>query len=206
MGWYADQFLPRAINFVMDTGPMRRLREETVAPLEGTVLEIGFGTGLNLPHMPSRVDRLLAVDPATLGRRLAAERIADASFPVDFVGLDGQRVDLPDNAVDNALCTWTLCTIPDPTAALAEVRRILRPGGVLRFIEHGRHADPGLAVWQDRVNPIQKFFAGGCHLNRPIDALVTGAGFRIDGLTQFAMPGPKIMSWNYTGTAVPQVD
>lgn len=203
MGWYADQFLPRAIDFVMDTAPMRRLRETTAAPLEGTVLEIGFGSGLNLPHIPARVDRLLAVDPATLGRRLASERIAEAPFPVEFVGLDGQQIDLPDQSVDHALCTWTLCTIPDAVAALREVRRILRPGGVLRFVEHGRHEDPRVAVWQDRVNPVQNLLAGGCNLNRPIDALVRDAGFAVEELEQFSTPGPKIMTWMYMGTAVP---
>lgn len=201
MGFYEDQILPRAIDFVMDTGPMRRLRERTAAPLEGTVLEIGFGTGLNLPHYPARVDRMLAVDPATLGRKLASERLAATRFPVEFVGLDGQSIDLPDASVDSALCTWTLCTIPDAERALAEVKRILRPGGALRFVEHGRHPSPRVARWQDRLNPVQNLFAGGCNLNREIDRIVQSSGFVLEELDTFAMPGPRVMTWSYLGTA-----
>lgn len=203
MGWYEDKVLPRVIDFVMDTGPMRTLRTRTAEPLTGTVLEIGFGSGLNLPHYPEAVEQVLAVDPAMLGRTLAAGRLAQASFDVDFVGLDGQSVDLPDNSVDNVLCTWTLCTIPDADRALREVRRVLRPGGSLRFIEHGRHPEAGTARWQDRLNPVQKVFAGGCNLNRPIDELVRGAGFTVDDLETFGMPGPRFLTWTYLGTARP---
>lgn len=201
MGFYEDQILPRAIDFVMDTAPMRRLRERTAAPLQGAVLEIGFGSGLNLPHYPARVERMLAVDPATLGRRLASERLAAADFPVEFVGLDGQSIDLPDASVDSALCTWTLCTIPDAERALGEVKRILRPGGALRFVEHGRHPNPRVARWQDRLNPVQNVFAGGCNLNREIDRIVRSAGFVLEELDTFAMPGPRFMTWSYLGTA-----
>ncbi len=203
MGWYEDKVLPRVIDFVMDTGPMRKLRTRTAAPLTGTVLEIGFGSGLNLPHYPEGVEQVLAVDPAMLGRSLAAARLAQVPFDVDFVGLDGQAVDLPDDSVDNALCTWTLCTIPDADRALREVKRVLKPGGSLRFVEHGRHPEVGTARWQDWLNPMQKAFAGGCNLNRPIDELVRGAGFTVDDLETFGMPGPRFMTWTYMGTARP---
>ncbi|MCO4772737.1 MAG: class I SAM-dependent methyltransferase [Deltaproteobacteria bacterium] len=201
MGWYEDRVLPRMIDLVMDTGPMRKLRVKTAEPLAGTVLEIGFGTGLNLPHYPAAVTQVLAVDPAMLGRTLAAERLKAVSFDVDFVGLDGQAVELPDASVDAALCTWTLCTIPDADRALKEVQRILKPGGALRFVEHGRHPQDGVARWQDRFNPVQKFFAGGCNLNRRIDALIRDSGFELEELETFGMPGPKVMTWTYLGTA-----
>ncbi len=201
MGIYADQVLPRVVDWFMDKPALARLRVKTAAPLSGEVLEIGFGSGLSLPHYPDTVTRVHAVDPATLGRRLAAERIEESQIPVDFTGLDGQRIPLADASIDSALCTWTLCTIPDADQALREVQRVLRPGGVLRFVEHGRHHDPGLARWQDRLNPLQNLFAGGCNINRPIDALITQSGFDLTDLETFSMPGPRLLTWMYLGTA-----
>jgi len=206
VGFYDEQVLPRAIDLVMDTGVMRKLRKRTLAPVSGTVLEVGFGSGLNLPFYPSAVERLLAVDPAMVGRKLAGKRLDAVEFDVEFVGLDGQQIPLDDDAVDSAVCTWTLCTIPDADRALREVARILRPGGTLRFVEHGRHPDPGVARWQDRLNPIQNRFAGGCNLNRPIDDIVRDAGFALDELDTFAMPGPRFITWSYLGTARPAGD
>jgi ubiquinone/menaquinone biosynthesis C-methylase UbiE len=129
--------------------------------LDGEVLEVGFGSGLNLPHLPPAATKLYAVDPAELGRRLAAERLAEAPVPVEFVGLDGQDLPLEDDSVDRVLSTWTLCTIPDADRALHEVRRVLRPGGTFHFVEHGRSPDAKVARWQDRLNPIQQRVAGG---------------------------------------------
>ena len=201
MGIYADHVLPRVVDWFMDTAAIARLREQTAAPLRGDVLEIGFGSGLSLPHYPAAVTRIYAVDPAVLGRRLARERIEQTSIPVEFTGLDGQTIPLPDASVDSALCTWTLCTIPDADRALREVQRVLRPGGVLRFVEHGRHPDPGLARWQDRLNPLQNLLAGGCNMNRPIDALITASGFALSDLETFSMPGPRLLTRMYLGTA-----
>ncbi len=200
-GFYERQILPRCVDWVMSSGPMRAERARVAAPLSGTVLEIGFGTGLNLPFYPEGVDRVLAVDPATLGRRLARRRLEAAPFPVEFVGLDGEDIPLPDASVDAALCTWTLCTIPDPARALAEVRRILRPGGALHFIEHGRHPSAGVARWQDRLNPIQNACAGGCNLNRSIDTIVADSGLQLEALETYAMPGPRFLTWTYRGVA-----
>lgn len=201
MGFYENQVLPRVIDLVMSTGNMKKARKRTAVSLEGeTVLEIGFGSGLNLPFYPSSVKQLLAVDPAVLGRKLAGKRLEEVSFDVEFVGLDGQSIDLPDNSVDSALCTWTLCTIPDAERALHEVKRILRPGGALRFVEHGRHPEASVARWQDRLNPVQTFLAGGCNLNRPIDSIVQAAGFELEELETFAMPGPRWITWSYLGT------
>src|SRR5262249_7879210 len=155
------------------------------AGLDGEVAEIGFGSGLNVPHYPPAVRRVRAVDPATLGRKLAAERLAAAQVEVEFVGLDGQRLPLADHSVDHVLATWPLCSLPRPALALAEIRRVLRPGGALHFVEHGRHPDPQVARWQDRLTPLQRRVAGGCHLNRPIDALVRSSGLELTKLTNY---------------------
>src|SRR4051812_42172058 len=150
----------------MNTAQHRRIRERVCAGLTGEVVEIGFGTGLNLPHVPAAVTRLLVVEPSGLGGDLAEKRIAASAVPVEVVGLDGQRVPLPDASADAVLCTWSLCTIPDPIAAVREVRRVLRPGGRLHFVEHGRAPDERVRQWQNRLNGMQRRLAGGCNLNR----------------------------------------
>lgn len=202
MGLYADHILPRVVDRVMNKPAIGELRARTAAPLHGEVLEVGFGSGLSLAFYPDTVQRVHAVDPALLGRKLAAERIAACAIPVSFAGEDAQLVDLPDASVDSALCTWTLCTIPDARRALAEVRRVLKPGGILRFVEHGRHERPNLAKWQDRLNPLQRLLAGGCNLNRPMDALIRDAGFFVSDLETFSMERSKNpFIWMYLGTA-----
>jgi ubiquinone/menaquinone biosynthesis C-methylase UbiE len=144
---------------------------------------------------------VLAVDPATVGRALAARRVAASPVPVDYVGLDGQRLPLEAERVDHVLVTWTLCTIPDVAGALQEIRRVLRPGGRLHFAEHGRAPDPGVARWQDRLTPLQRRWAGGCHLNRPIDRLVEAGGFELASLETFYARGPRVMAYVYEGVA-----
>jgi ubiquinone/menaquinone biosynthesis C-methylase UbiE len=162
------------------------------------VLEIGFGSGLNLPEYPATVERVLAVDPSGVGRTLAAKRIAASPIPVEFVGLDGQDIPLGDASVDAALSTFTLCTIPDPTRALAEVRRVIRPNGRLHFLEHGLCPDPDVARWQHRCNGMQQRVAGGCNLDRAVDRLVDDAGFEIEALANGFLDGPKPMRpWGY---------
>ncbi len=165
------------------------------------MLELGFGAGLNLPHYPSEVERIHAVDPATVGRKLARKRLAACPIPVDFSGLDGQALPLPDDSVDAALSTWTLCTIPDLRAALAEVRRVVRPGGRLHFLEHGLSPDERVARWQRRLNPIQMKLIDGCRLDRPIDAELAGAGLVVEELDNFYMKGPKFAAYMYSGAA-----
>lgn len=201
MGFYGDQVLPRVIDKVCGVGEIHKHRKEATAGLSGDVLEIGFGSGLNLSHLPPTVTRLLAVDPATTGRKLAAGRIAAAGVPVEFVGLDGEELPLPDDSVDAALCTFTLCTIPDAGQALREVRRVLRPGGQLHFLEHGLAPDPGVARWQHRITPAWRVVAGGCHLDRAIDELVASNGFEITKLENGYMPGLKPSSYLYEGVA-----
>ena len=200
--WYRDHVFVRIMNSMMNTKETRRIREEVCAPLAGEVLEIGFGTGLNLPHLPPTVTRLLAVDPMERGRALAQERLAATSVPVEFVGLEGDSIPLADASVDAALATWTLCSIPDPVAAVREIRRVLRPGGTFHFVEHGRAPDDGVRKWQDRVNPIQKRMACGCNLNRDIPAILADGGMEPGNVTTYYAKGdPKIMGWMYQGIA-----
>lgn len=189
--WYEQQVLPRAIDRACATRMFRSARREVVAGVSGTVLEIGFGSGLNLPVYPSDVERLLAVDPAPLGRRLAADRIAAVGFPVDDVGRDGARLDLADASVDHVVSTFTLCTIDRVDDALAEVRRVLRPGGTFRVLEHGLSDDPAVASWQHRLTPLQRRVAGGCHLDRPIQRLVERAGFRPEHVRRWSAGRPR---------------
>jgi ubiquinone/menaquinone biosynthesis C-methylase UbiE len=169
-------------------------------PLGGDVLEVGFGSGRNVRHDPTTVRRVLAVDPSLEGRKLAADRVARSPVPVEYVGLDGERLPLDDASVDHVLTTWTLCTIPDVVGALSEMRRVLRPGGELHFVEHGRAERPRTARWQDRLTPFQRRIAGGCHLNRPIDRLVTGSGLTITALDRFTV-GPAVFGSMYEGVA-----
>jgi SAM-dependent methyltransferase len=201
VGFYADKVLPRIIDVACGTKEMGKYRAQATEGLDGEVLEVGFGSGLNLPHYPSAVTRVLAVDPATEGRVLAARRVAAFGAPVDYVGLDGADLPLDDASVDHVLSTMTLCTIPDVSRALLEIRRVLRPGGTLHFLEHGRSDDPRVVVWQDRLTPLQKLVFGGCHLNRAVDHLVDDAGFEMVRLDRFLMKGPKTVGSMYAGVA-----
>jgi ubiquinone/menaquinone biosynthesis C-methylase UbiE len=201
MGFYGDQVLPRVLDRVLSGREFAAVRARVAAPLDGEVLEVGFGSGLNVPHYPPAVRRVRAVDPAAIGRRLAARRVAASPVPVEYVGLDGQALALPDGCVDHVLVTWTLCTIPDVAAALVEMRRVLRPGGYLHFAEHGRAPDAGMARWQDRLTPLQRRVAGGCHLNRPIAALIGAAGLDIADLATSYAFGRNPLGFTYEGVA-----
>jgi len=202
MGFYDDQVLPRVIDKVLGSAAMGELRKRALTGVEGSVLEIGFGSGTNLVHYPPDVELVLAVDPAMVGRKLARKHLARSRVPVEFVGLDGQSVPLDDDSVDNAVSTWTLCTVPDPAAALGEIRRIVRPGGRLYFLEHGLSDDPRIAGRQHRREPLQRRFAGGCHLTRRFDDLLADAGFDVERCSRFVIAGPATMSHMYAGTAV----
>lgn len=203
MGFYDDRVLPHLINAVMNNKQTRAIRRRLCADLSGEVLEIGFGTGHNLPYLPPAVTRLHAVEPSGVGVKLANDRIAATTVPVEVVGLDGQRLPLPDESVDAALSTWTLCTIPDAVAAVREVRRVLRPGGRLHFVEHGAAPDARVRRWQDRFNGVQNKIAGGCNLNRDIRAIVEAGGLRVETLDNYYGQGePKMFGWLSEGIAV----
>jgi ubiquinone/menaquinone biosynthesis C-methylase UbiE len=205
VGLWSDQVVPRMTDVMLGNDAIRRHRRRAVAGLHGAVLEIGFGSGLNVGLYPDDVECVLAVEPSEVGRKLAAARIESSSTPVEFTGLDGEQIPLPDASADTALSTFTLCTIPDATRALGEVRRVLRPGGSLHFLEHGLCPDPGVARWQHRCNGMEQRLAGGCNLDRRIDELLTGAGFEIRALDVGFLGGPKPMrpwTYLYEGVAV----
>lgn len=201
MGFYDDVILPRCIDTLLSTRPILRARERIVQGLAGEVMELGFGSGLNLPYMPTTVARLHAIDPSGSARKLAAERLRESPVTVLFSGLDGQSLQLPDASIDAVLTTFTLCTIPDLARALSETRRVLRPGGKLHFLEHGRSPEPNVARWQDRITPVYRPFAGGCHLNRDIAASLQQAGFAIESLDNYYLRGPKVGTYLYEGRA-----
>jgi len=201
MGFYLDSVVPRLTNVTMNRADLRPIRDRVAAGLAGEVLEIGFGSGLNVPHYPPAVSRVLAVDPAQAGRRLAARRLAISQVPVEFAGLDGEQLPWPDARFGHVLITWTLCTIPDPGKALAEIYRVLRPGGALHFAEHGRSPDHAVARWQDRITPVQRHLFGGCHLGRPIGRLIAGSGLQISRMDNYYLQGPKTFGYMFEGRA-----
>ncbi|MGH9049456.1 MAG: class I SAM-dependent methyltransferase [Acidimicrobiia bacterium] len=201
MGFYEARILPYLVDVVLSGREFARLRARVTADLEGEVLEVGFGSGRNVPHYPRAVTRVRAVDPAIVGRKLAAKRVAASPIPVEYVGLDGQTLPVESESIDHVLTTWTLCTIPDVRRALLEIRRVLRPGGALHFLEHGRSPDPRVSRWQDRITPINRRVAGGCHPNRPIDSLVADADLEVTRLDNYSVRGPKALGYMYEGVA-----
>jgi ubiquinone/menaquinone biosynthesis C-methylase UbiE len=203
MGVYGDQVLPRLLNFSCGMKSIRPWREQVCEGLSGEVVEIGFGTGLNVPYYPKSVTSVSAVEPADLGWRLAARRLAQSAVPIERNGLDGQSLPFDDDRFDTALSTWTLCTIPDVDAALGELRRVLKPGGTLHFFEHGLAPDLNVQRTQHRLEPVQKLVFGGCHLTRPIVSLLEDAGFTVSAANSFYLkPGPKSVGAVTIGTAV----
>ena len=195
MPFYKEQVVPRLVALTCGASALSGLRARTAEGLSGRVVEIGFGSGFNVPFYPAGVDRVLAVEPSATAWNLAARRVGASSVPVEQVGLDGQSLPLDDASCDGAICTFALCTIPDAGAALAEVRRVLRPGGRFHLLEHGLAPDPRVAAFQHRVEPIQRRVADGCHLTRDPLALVAEAGFAVTEVEQKYGAGPK--AWAY---------
>jgi ubiquinone/menaquinone biosynthesis C-methylase UbiE len=185
MGIYEEHVLPRIINVACGVKAIREHRERVCEGLGGRMLEVGFGSGLNIPYYPPTISAVVAIEPADTGWKLAGKRIAGTSIPIERAGLDGQSLPLADDSCDVALSTFTLCTIPDVDAALGEIRRVLKPGGSLHFLEHGLAPDEPVRCWQHRIEPMQKRLFGGCHLTRPVAELLTKAGFTITELDIF---------------------
>jgi len=205
MGWYARVVFPRLMEWALGTEACSAERRRVLASARGEVLEIGFGTGLNLPHYPATgVTSLTIVDPAEhLPARVEA-RIAQARFPVKRAHLDAERLPFPDRSFDTVVSTWTLCSIPDAVAALREIRRVLRPDGVFLFLEHGRSERPLVARLQNVWNPVQQVIACGCNVNRAIDEVVAAGGLAITSLERFELAGEiPLFSPMYRGTARP---
>ena len=197
MGFYERRVVPHIINCACGTKPIRYQRKKVVPLAEGTVLEIGIGTGLNLPYYDgAKVTRVIGLDPSEASWRLAGERAKDLPFPVEFIGLPGEQIPLDDKSVDTVLCTFSLCTIPDPVKALEGMRRVLKPGGKLIFCEHGAAPD------DNRINPVWKTLFGGCNLNREMPSLIEEGGFHIAGLETMYLPSiPRFAGFNYWGVA-----
>lgn len=195
--WYDERVLPRVIDVACGSAGFRAARADAVAGTHGTVLEIGFGSGHNLPHYPDTVDRLLAVDPSGRALEIARPRIERSPVSVELVGLDGQQLPLDDASVDCVVSTFTLCTIPDVAAALGEVRRVLRPGGSFHVLEHGLADDARVQRWQRRVSPLQQRVAGGCHTDRHVPGMLADAGFGWDAgsMSQWFAGRPKALTF-----------
>ena len=201
MGFYGKYVLPTLIDLAMRNAAARTERARFVPQATGVVLEIGVGSGLNIPIYGSGVRKLYALDPSAELLRMARPRAERAPFPVELLEHSAEAIPLGDASVDTVVTTWTLCTIPDALAALREMRRVLRPDSRLIFIEHGRSTDPGVLRWQDRLTPLWRKVSGGCHLNRPIDELLAQGGFQVSEMERGYMAGPRIAAYLYRGIA-----
>ena len=203
MGFYSQYILPRLLNCCMQDASMRAERQRFVPYASGKVLEIGIGSGLNLPYYSSQVDILYGLDPSQALWALARQRRPQAPLPLAPLPRSAEHIPCADGSFDSVVSTWTLCTIPEPLQALQEMRRVLQPEGVLIFLEHGLAPEPRVQVWQQRLNPLWKRLAGGCHLQRPINALLQQAGFAFTRYETGYLPGPKPFTFLYKGLARP---
>lgn len=204
MGFYDKYILPHFLNCACGSKPIVYQREKVVPMAEGLVLEVGIGSGLNIPFYDStKVDKILGLDPSEELNRMALKVAADKGIPVEFILGGAEAIPLPDNHVDTVLVTYTMCTIPEVAAANKEILRVLKPQGKMIFCEHGLAPDANISKWQNRIDPYWGKIAGGCHLNRNIPALIAEAGFKIESMEQMYLPStPKFAGYNYWGTAV----
>jgi ubiquinone/menaquinone biosynthesis C-methylase UbiE len=202
MAFYARYVLPRLIDLVMRNRESARLRAAWIPHARGEVLEIGIGSGLNLPFYSPQVEHIRGVDPSLELQRMARKRLPAGRIQIEFLPQSAEEpLPLADASIDTIVMTWTLCSIANAPRALEQMARVIKPGGRLMFLEHGRAPDPGVIAWQERLTPYWKRIAGGCHLNRKVDELITGAGFQITELKTFYLPGPRPMTYTYQGIA-----
>jgi len=201
--WYERNVLPFLVDFACGVKPVRRQRAKVVPRARGRVLEVGIGSGLNVPYYDrARVSGVVGLDPSGAMRRRAERRIAEAGLKVEFIGLSAETIPQPEASFDSVLITYTLCSIPDPLAALAEMRRVLKPDGRLIFCEHGRAPDDSVRRWQDRLTPLWRRIGGGCHLNRDIPGLLADGGFDCADLETMYLPGLRPLTFNFWGEAI----
>jgi ubiquinone/menaquinone biosynthesis C-methylase UbiE len=203
MGFYSDIILPRLCDLSMRNKQLVPFRERVIGAAEGRVLEIGVGSGMNLPFYRPPVREVLALEPAPRLLNMARSASHETGLPVSFLEASAEAIPLDKSSVDTVVTTWTLCSIPQAATALAEMRRVLRPGGKLLFVEHGLAPDEAVRRWQHRLTPAWRYISGGCHLNRPIRSMIEGTGFRVERIETGYMPGPKPMTFMYEGSARP---
>jgi ubiquinone/menaquinone biosynthesis C-methylase UbiE len=203
MSFYSDRVLPHLINLSMRNRDLLPYRQRALSSAEGRVLEIGVGSGLNLRFYPTQVREIVGLEPAPRLASMAQRVAVDLPIATSFIDASAESIPLEDGSVDTVVTTWTLCTIVDVATALREMRRVLKPDGQLLFVEHGQAPDRGVRRWQDRLTPVWKCIGGGCHLNRPIRALIEGGGFAITHIDAGYMRGPKPMTFMYEGRAQP---
>ncbi len=203
MGIYDRYIVPRLLDFAMRQPLLNPYRHRVIGGASGRVLEIGIGSGLNLPFYGGAVRSIVGIDPSSELLRVAAARASQTALPIELITASAEALPLETASVDTVVTTWTLCSIPAVRPALAEMRRVLGPTGRLLFIEHGQAPESAVRWWQDRITPIWKIISGGCHLNRPIGEMLKGAGFRIEHLDTGYMGGPRPMTFTYEGSARP---
>jgi len=203
MSLYQRYVIPRLTHLAMRQNQLRPFRQRVIDAAEGRVLEIGIGSGLNFPLYRDTVKSVIGLEPSPELLRMARPRAAAAAVPITLLDASAEMIPIDSASIDTVITTWTLCTIPNAPVALAEMRRVLKPGGALLFVEHGRAPEPGVARWQDRLDPLWSRLAGGCHLNRKMDDLISGSGFRIEALENARIPGPRTHTYLYQGRARP---
>ncbi|MBS3025050.1 class I SAM-dependent methyltransferase [Acidiphilium multivorum] len=203
MNFYDRKILPHVLNFVMRQEALVPFRTRVIGAAQGRALEFGVGSGLNLPFYGTSVTSVIGIEPSPALLRMARDRAASAIVPTELIEASAEMLPVESASIDTIVTTWALCTIPDAVRALREARRVLKPGGTLLFVEHGRAPEPSIARWQDRLDHPWGMIAGGCHINRQIDALIMEAGFRIEHLAHDRMPGPRTHNYLYEGKAHP---
>jgi ubiquinone/menaquinone biosynthesis C-methylase UbiE len=204
MSFYQDRIVPYLTHLAMRQRILAAYRARLIPESEGRVVEIGIGSGLNLPLYTDKVERVIGLEPSPRLLTMARRAAVGSAVPVDLIEGSAEAIPIEDGSIDTVVTTWTMCSIPDAARALRDMRRILKPNGRLLFVEHGRAPQESVRRWQDRLTPVWKCIAGGCHLNRPIAELVADAGFRIERMDTGYMRGPRLMTFMYEGSARPR--